>query len=310
MSAGINASRESFYLGVDGGGTKTLAVVIDAHGAERGRARSGSANHQVVGGEHAAAQIFAAAREAAALAGARLPLGAAWLGIAGIDHPADSALMAPRLAALADVVRLTNDAELLLSALPEQVGVALIAGTGSIAVGRSAAGEVGRVGGWGHLLGDEGSGYDIGRRALMAAARAADGRGAPTLLLPRILSAWRLADALDVIGRVYQREDKGSIAQLAPLALQTAWEGDDVARRIVSDAVEELALAATTLGRRLAFGDAPLPLALGGSLLLRDAEFGRAVLSEIRHQRPVGEVVHVEQPALSAARAAMRLAPS
>src|SRR6185437_6227673 len=86
---------------------------------------------------------------------------------------------------------------------PAQVGVALIAGTGSIAVGRNAAGVAARVGGWGHLLGEEGSGYAIGSAALNAAVRAADGRGEPTSLLQRILATWGLSAAPELIPYVY-----------------------------------------------------------------------------------------------------------
>ncbi len=304
------AENIRFYLGIDGGGTKTHAVVVDAQGVERGSALVGGANHQAVGVERAIAQVMAATEEAARAAGACLPFDAAWLGLAGIDSPADMALVLPHLAPLAGVLHLTNDADLLLSALPDQIGVALIAGTGAIAVGRNAAGATTRASGWGHLLGDEGSGYDIGRRALTAATRAADGRGEPTLLLARILEAWGLATASDLIGHVYHGAEKGVIAQVAPLALQAARAGDLVARRIVHRAVVELALACVTVGARLGFGDSPLPLALGGSLLLRDSDFRADVLGAISQRRPLGAVALVEQPAHSAARAAVTLAPT
>lgn len=299
-----------FYLGVDGGGTKTRAVVVDAHGIERGSALSGRANAHWVGVEYAAGQITAAAEQAAHAAGARLPFAAAWLGVAGLDAPVDFAALAPRLASLADVVHLVNDAELLLSALPGQVGVALIAGTGSIAVGRSAAGGAARVGGWGHMLGDEGSGYFIGSAALIAAVHAADGRGAPTSLLDRILAAWGLSAANDLIARVYAGAHVGDItpiAQVAPILFQAAQEGDRVAQRIVRRGAVELARAARVAGDQLGFGAARLPIALGGSLLLRNSSYRDAVLRALSRSRPLGEVALVEQPALSAAQAAISL---
>ncbi|HEY7849192.1 MAG TPA: BadF/BadG/BcrA/BcrD ATPase family protein [Ktedonobacterales bacterium] len=309
MSAAAEPAR--FYLGVDGGGTKTRAVVVDAHGAERGNALSGSANAHAVGVERAVAQVIAAAEQAARQAGASLPFAAAWLGLAGLDGPSDSERLLPHLAPLAGVIHLTNDAELLLSALLGQLGVALIAGTGSIAVGRNAAGAATRVGGWGHTLGDEGGGYDLGRRALNAAARYADGRGEQTSLLQRILAAWDLRAASELIGHVYAgaaTRQVEEVAQLAPLVLQAAREGDRVARRIVRRGTVELARAAVVAGDHLGFGAAPLPIALGGSLLLRAPDVRAAVLGAIGHSRLLGEIALVEQPAHSAAQAAVALA--
>src|SRR5207237_142015 len=109
-------------------------------GREIGRGLSGSSNAQVVGVEKAVAHIRAAVDEACAGAGITLPLAAAWCGISGVDRPADYAGLRPHLAGLAVRVELTNDAEIGLAALPGACGVCLIAGTGSIAVGRDASG--------------------------------------------------------------------------------------------------------------------------------------------------------------------------
>jgi N-acetylglucosamine kinase-like BadF-type ATPase len=301
------AVPERLYLGIDGGGTKTRAMVVDAAGIERGSATTGSSNYKVAGIELAIHHLREAAEQAGRAAGHTGPYAAAWLGLAGLDGGADLALLTPHLRDLALYVRLTNDAELLLAALPDQVGVALIAGTGSIAVGRDAAGMTARAGGWGHLLGDEGSGYTLGQQALIAALRAADGRGPATLLLDRILHEWDAANAEELADRVYREENRGAIAHLAPLTLQAAGEGDPVARRIVRRGAAELALAVAALAHRLGLDAAPLPLAMGGSLLLRAADHREAVLRALTRRVGVGEVALVEQPALSAARAAITL---
>jgi N-acetylglucosamine kinase-like BadF-type ATPase len=290
------------FLGVDGGGTKTLAVVVDADGVEHGRGHAGASNYRAVGLPQAIANLRDAVERAAAAAGCALPLTAAWLGVAGVDHPDDSSVLLGHLGTLARNVQLTNDAELMLSGLDRCVGVALIAGTGSIALGRSAAGASARAGGWGHLLGDEGSGYDLGRHALQAAARAADGRGKPTALLGLILGAWQLSAPADLIPRVHAEHDTAGIARLAPLVLRAACDGDSVARAIVWRAAAELALTATTVGDALGFQDA-LPLALGGGLLLHDEAFRAEVLRRVARRRPLGSVAVVTQQALSAARA-------
>ncbi len=300
---------DAYFLGVDGGGSKTLAVIVDAQGQERGRGSAGSSNYSAVSLEHALSQLKLAVEQAAQQARCTLPLAAAWLGMAGVDRPEDTALLLPHLQVLAGTIRLTNDAELLLSALDQAVGVALIAGTGSIALGRDTHGATTRAGGWGHILGDEGSGYAIGQQALQAAARAADGRGPATTLLARILQHWGLQRPDDLFEQVYHRAEKADIARLSTLVFAAAQAGDTLASKITQHAAEELALAALTVCRVLDFSGGPVPLALGGGLLLQEVGFRWQVLRRIRRQRPV-KMVLVEQPALSAARAAVTLLSS
>ncbi len=295
------------FLGVDGGASKTLAVIVDARGREVGRGVAGSGNQAAVGLERAVASIRDAVGEAARQAGADAPFRAAWIGLAGVDRPNDRDRLLPHLDALAALVRLTNDAELALTGLDGAVGVAVIAGTGSIAVGRDAAGTMARSGGWGHIMGDEGSGYELGRLALKAAARAADGRGPQTALLPAIMAEWHLARPDAMIDRVYPEGDKGLIARLSTLVFTAAREKDTVAQGIVHDSAVELALTALAVGEMLEFPDRRLPLALAGGLLLHEGEYRAMMLRRIRRRRPVGQIALVAEPALSAARAAIQL---
>jgi glucosamine kinase len=297
----MSGAASSFVLSVDGGGSKTLAVVVDSSGRERGRGVAGSSNHESVGIERAVEALHAAIADAIAAAQAQLPVYAAWLGLAGVDHPHDVERLLPRLGGLATTLRITNDAELALGALAWRVGVALIAGTGSIALGRDARGNVVRAGGWGHVFGDEGSGYAIGSQALQATARAADGRGPATTLLDAILTAWELSAPDLLLGHVYQPFDKTAIAALAPLVFAAADVGDQVARRIVARAANELALAASTVARRLDFTADCLPLALGGGLLTRQPLLRDAVLLRLARAWSVESIIVVE-PALCAAR--------
>jgi glucosamine kinase len=297
----------SYSVGVDGGGTKTLAIVVDAQGHECGRGLAGSANHSAVGYQQAAHHIHSAIKQAAETAGCQLPLSSAWLGIAGIDRPADHDELLSHLQALAKVIYLVGDAELVLSGLDQAVGVALIAGTGSIALGRDARGKTTRAGGWGHILGDEGSGYEIAHLALQAAVRAADGRGPMTSLLELVMQHWQLNEASDIIDKVYPPKDKGHIASLSALVFTAARTGDQVARRIIQHAANELALAAVTVGAALSFPTNQLPLALSGGLLVHEKDFRQQVIRCIRRRCPTGQVVVVDQPAISAARAALTL---
>jgi glucosamine kinase len=293
------------FLGVDGGGTHTRAVLVDAGGQEIGRGQAGGANWASRGVAEALANIHravTAAREAAGVAG---PARAAWCGLAGVDRPADREQMAPGLRDLAATLRLTNDAELALAVLPDTAGVCLVAGTGSIAVGRATGGRTARAGGWGHVLGDEGSGYDIGRQALQAVARAADGRGPATALTGAILAAWDLAEPSALIGQVYGGRDPTALAALAQPVFATAQAGDPLARAILARAARELAIAALAVAARLGWAG-PLPLALTGGLLLGRPAFADAVVAEIRRERPVGPVVAAPDPAHAAALALAR----
>lgn len=298
---------DAYFVGIDGGGSKTLAVIVDAQGCERGRGLAGSGNHAVVGLEQAVSQLRAAVEEAARAAGCSLPLQTAWFGVAGVDSPYDHDQLLPHLSMLAQTVLLTNDAELVLGALANRVGVALIAGTGTIGLGRNAVGDFARASGWGHLLGEEGSGYELGRQALIAAVRAADGRGPQTLLLDRILAHWHLPDASGILAAVYPVADTAKIARLSSLVFAAAHAGDAVAQEIVQRAVNELALVATTVSDKLHFSDQPLPLALGGSLLIHEADYREQLLHSLRRRHPLGlgQIAIVEQPALIAARAAV-----
>ncbi len=290
-----------WYLGVDGGGTKTTAVLVDERGVERGRGTAGSGNQTAVGRDRVLANIAAAVGGAAANAGTAPSFAAAWVGLSGVDLPVDTERFAAALAGLAPVVRATNDAELPLSVLPGAVGVALVAGTGSIACGTNADGLQARAGGWGWRLGDEGSGYGIGCAALVAVARAADERGAPTALREQILSAWHLTQPADLIGIVYGGKTNADIAALSALVFDVARAGDTVAQRIVDDGARELACAVVAVAHSLRWQGA-LSLAFTGGLLLHEAAYRDAVITHVRQTYPVSAVKLVDDPALSAAR--------
>jgi len=296
------SSFSPFAVGVDGGGSKTLAVVVDGQGNERGRGIAGSSNHTGVGIEQAVQHIYSAVEEATRPAGCSLPLQCAWFGLAGIDRPDDYTLLLPYLQPLAQRVRLTNDAELALSGLPDGVGIALIAGTGSIALGHDAKGSNARAGGWGHIIGDEGSGYDLGRQCLQAVSRAVDGRGQATMLVELLLRHWKLDNASDIIGKIYNDSDKATIAALSTLVFAAARDGDEVARGMVENAARELALATVAVKNSLDFSGQQVALALGGGLLLYEIDFRTKVIQAIGTCMSVGEVALVEEPALSGAR--------
>jgi N-acetylglucosamine kinase-like BadF-type ATPase len=150
-------------------------------------------------------------------------------------------------------VLVVNDALIaLVAGAKDAPGIVIIAGTGSIVYGHNAGGEAARAGGWGHMIGDEGSGYWIGREALAAVMRASDGRGPATRLTSEILAHLHLNDESRLPRIVYDRESpRMTVAALGPIVQEVAAQGDAVATRILERAAEELVLAAQSVASRL-----------------------------------------------------------
>ena len=271
-------------LGVDGGGSKTLALAADLQGHVLGRGLAGPSNYHAVGLEAATAALetaIAAALEATQIPSAVVSIAALCLGLAGMGRPEDRAVMQTWAAERfpGATVAVVTDAQLVLAAgTPAGWGLALISGTGSLAYGEDAAGRNARAGGWGYLLGDEGSGYAIGLAALRAVMRAADGRGPATALTAAVLAHWGLQQPQELVRHVYRPElGRTEIAALAALVDAAAGQGDAVARALTAEAGRELALAVQAVARQLAFTGA-VPCAVAGSVLVK----GQAVATAFR----------------------------
>lgn len=296
-------SGASLYVGIDGGGTKTEVVAVDRTGAEIARQRTGTSNAAVIGHDAAAATLSTALADIAHQCAVDPPFAAAWFGLSGSDRPEDHRRLLPTLAPLATSITITNDAELVLSGLPGGIGVAIVAGTGSIAFGRNHAGRRARAGGWGHVFSDEGSGYDLTTRMLRAFAAEADGRGPATTLTPRLLDHFGLHEPHQIIARVYdQAMTKGELASLSTLVTEEAENGDAVACAILDSAASSLAELGLAAARTLGLLEG-LPLVLTGGLLLHGAGYRHRVLGGMGEQAIIDTVVLVDDPALTAARA-------
>jgi N-acetylmuramic acid 6-phosphate etherase len=291
-----------YLLGIDGGGSKTVALLADTDGHVLGRGTAGSANYQAVGAAAACAALDEAIRAAFADAGViPQPAQALIVGLAGVDRAEDRTVFAAWAAERHPAGHATavNDALLVLAAgTPSGWGLSMICGTGSIAYGRAPDGRLARAGGWGYLLGDEGSGYAIGLAGLRAVARAADGRAEQTKLTSLILDHWSLTTPQDLIRRTYRETRNNSeIAALAMLVDQAAAEGDSIAQAIIQSAGHELALAAHSVAVRLALPD-PTPCALAGGLLVHGQRLAHAFVAEAQELGLAFEpVVPVPEPA-------------
>lgn len=298
-------SHQRYLMGIDGGGSKTVALLADETGRVLGRGAAGASNFQVIGHPAAQAAIQAAMISAWSDAGlASQPLSGLCVGLSGVDRPGERVLFqrfAAQIAPQAQVV-IANDAELVLAAgTPDGWGLALICGTGSIVYGRSPAGRLARADGWGHLLGDEGSGYAIGLAALRAVMRAYDGRGPSTALSEAILTQWGLATATDLVARVYQGlQGKHEIAALASTVEASAAQGDVVAEQILAAAGRELAVAAQAVARRLELVDA-VPCALAGGVIVAGRRVRRQFeIAATRSGLILHPIAAVPEPAVGA----------
>src|SRR5205809_705809 len=246
-------------LGIDAGGTKTVCLLADQRGSIVSEGRGGDANLQS-SGELAVEKVLHEVMETAIGDRAVTP-SAICLGIAGVDRESDERTVRAIMRRIGYKSRtlVVNDALIaLVAGAGDAAGVVIIAGTGSIVYGRNANGEAARAGGWGHMIGDEGSGYWIGREALAAVMRAGDGRGPETQLSGEILQHFDVTDVSRLPRIVYDREQpRMAVAALGPLVQRVSEQGDAVATRILERAAEEIVLAARSVTLRLEMrGDA------------------------------------------------------
>jgi N-acetylglucosamine kinase-like BadF-type ATPase len=282
-----------YVIGVDGGGTKTAGLLVDLEGRVLAQESVGPTNYQMVGDEGIRKEILQLVR--LLFDHARIPereLAGIALGLAGVARPGEPESVTTLVEELhlARKVVVDHDAMIaLVGALGDEPGLIVIAGTGSIALGRNARGQRARAGGWGYLLGDEGSGLFVAREALVAILKAHDGRGRKTQLTERVLAKLGLKEVEGIIPRVYrQGMSRDEIAALAPLVFQAAREDEPVAREIVNRAGRELGLMAAAVIRRLGMVEGMVKIALVGSLF-RDKDLLQGSMMSA-----VGEKVQVE----------------
>ncbi|ARV60067.1 ATPase [Nostocales cyanobacterium HT-58-2] len=256
----------SYVLGIDGGGSKTVCILMDDTGKVLGRAESGASNYQSIGIEETLKSIkFAichAVIKAREITNNVIKIEAICLGLAGVGRSKDievvkgivqefqsSSLPSITWELPASNIVICNDALIaLVGGVGYPVGIVVAAGTGSIIFGRNHNGETKRVGGWGYILGDEGSAYKIAVAGMQAALKAYDGREMSTSLLESFQHYLELESIEDLIEVIY-RQGWGvkEIAALAPIVDNAAADGDEVAHRIIDDAVKELIKATSTI---------------------------------------------------------------
>ena len=299
-------------IGVDGGGSKTRVMVGTAEGevlvtldGPKSAVTPGFAarSADVIG------DLVTRALAEIAQPGAVLPR-VLYCGVAGTGRDEERKALHAALDAkeLAEEVIIDSDGLIAMyDALDDRAGILLVVGTGSVAYGRSPAGEIVRCGGWGPVIGDEGSGGWIGRRALGIVAASSDGREPPTALLFPILAATQCEDIQDLIPWA-ATADARAFASLAPVVFSTATAGDPRANALVTLAAEELVLHVRALARQL-FTDerAAVTVALSGGLMERGSPLRKRLEQRLKSAVPGAQLRSEEVlPVRGALRAAAR----
>ena len=271
-----------FLIGLDGGGSKTAALVADLDGHILGRGTAGPSNYHAVGVDAAYAALDAAIHVALAdIEGHPIAI---CVGMAGAGRAKDCAIFQAWAEARypGTPTTIVHDGQLALAAgTPEGWGIAVLCGTGSLVYGEDQHGKTARAGGWGYLLGDEGSGYAIGRNAVTAALKDHDGSGSPTLLKEMILGHLGLGDVEEIIDWAYDpgREPR-HFAYLVPLVKEAENRGDSVAASIMEDAGTQLGHVTQAVIRRL--GMEEFPVVCSGGVFKQPNGYNRAFERTVR----------------------------
>lgn len=281
-----------FVIGIDGGGTKTDALIAGLDGTIIAECHGGPTHLQTVGIQRSAEILYDLISECCTKAGcAPDALQNIVLGIAGAGRGMDRAEVVNTILAIGVKkkfplrnILVETDARIALeAALAGKNGIVVIAGTGSIALYRTEAGNILRSGGWGSILGDEGSGYAIGRDALNAVMRQHDGRTEKTLLTPKALQHFGASSPDELISKIYH--DRVDLASFAPLVLDAVVERDRVAHNVIVRNANEL----VELVRVLTMQSRPktkLPVVPMGRLLETDNVYAKMVKEKIARALP------------------------
>ncbi|GIP34352.1 BadF/BadG/BcrA/BcrD ATPase family protein [Paenibacillus sp. J2TS4] len=246
----------TFFIGVDGGGTKTEVITLNSDGEVLVTLTGPSTNARAVGFPRAWAhlqELLDSLLNHPALGKSRCA--GLCLGLAGVDLPEERQSFLQALEGYFQQrgenlpITITNDAEIVLMAsLSQKYGIVAVSGTGSILYGLTPEGNRWRIGGWGHLLGDEGSGYAIGLKTLQTVMKSYDGMLPPTLLTDLITEAYSFGSITELKSYIYQPDiKKQHIAEFARYCIQAGIQEDAAADRILRDAAGHLVRQTTTL---------------------------------------------------------------
>ncbi|GIK61761.1 MAG: hypothetical protein HND39_08945 [Ignavibacteriota bacterium] len=280
-----------YLIGIDGGGTKTDCAIADLSGKIIQQSSGKPSNFLIIGVKETVRNIFALIEENIfALEGDFSDVKQIVIGVAGAGRDEDAKLLEKGFKDFADEegihfkgVKVISDAHIALEgAFPDSAGCILIAGTGSILFGKDEKGVIHRVGGFGRLIGDEGSGYSIGRKALNAVSKSSDGRGEETLISELLNSKMNSGSANAIINKVYN--EKLDVASVAKIVIEAAEEGDLIAEDILDEEADELVLHIRSLIEK--FRTNILSVAFSGSLIDNENFYSDLLKRKIKSTLP------------------------
>jgi N-acetylglucosamine kinase-like BadF-type ATPase len=278
------------FFGIDGGGTRSRIAVVDQDLRVLGNAVGGSTNIYSVSKEEVFQNLTALIDTVCAqISIDKAAFTEGCLGSAGLGRPGERALFQDffnRFLGDQVAVHLCTDGEILLcGGLQALEGFCLVAGTGSLALGRALQGPLVRAGGLGYMLGDEGSAWWIGHEAISRALRSVENRDLPTSLLLSLMQACGLEEPQDFIAYAHQKANKAEIAALAPLVTAAADQGDALALDILQQAAWELASLVESVVHRSP-GVSNQELVLAGGVMEHDAIVRKRLLSILKERLP------------------------
>lgn len=292
-------------IGIDGGGTRLRAAIANDTGQFLGGGEAGTGNYHDVGAGEVRANIARAIAQAWASAGiAPRWADAIFLGLGSVVTAEDRAVVCSIVddLSLASNERVGVDHDLrvaLAGGLAGQPGVVLIAGTGSSCYGRNEQGEHWQAGGWGPILDDPGSSYWLGLQAMVAAIRFHDGRGKSTALHDLVIKSLGLNDIRDILRRVeLDGMTRSEIASLAPLVTKAAASGDEVAKSLIDEGADQLAIMVAAVCKRLDFSSSALsvPVVVTGGLTNAGNVFLTPLWTAISRHAEKAEIVDAKMP--------------
>jgi N-acetylglucosamine kinase-like BadF-type ATPase len=299
-------AKKQFVIGIDGGATKTAAMLSDLSGNVLAEDTGGPSNPQVVGFEKVGEVIVGLVVELSGRAGCKandvvsLVAGLAGAGREGDKDQVKAAIAseARKRKVLMGHVGIETDGRIALEgAFKGKPGIIVIAGTGSFALAKDHKGATHRAGGWGRILGDEGSGYTIGRDGLNAVTKHLDGRGKPTILTELIDRRFGLSNHEKIIGAIYR--SNFDVATVAPLVIEAAEAKDAECQRILNKATFELFEHVRILVNRIEESKgarAKIPVAFIGSLISNENVYRKILTQKITFSMPQVSVIAPEAP--------------
>ncbi|EOD00087.1 N-acetylglucosamine kinase [Caldisalinibacter kiritimatiensis] len=278
-----------YIIGIDGGGTKTLGYISNIEGKIIGKATSGVANYHSVGLKKVRESLLQLINTLCDINNIKTDdIALLSLGLAGVDRKEDRQLILDLISSLEldCKVALNNDAKTaLVGAHGKEEGIITISGTGSISYGIDSEGNTIRAGGWGHILDDEGSGYDIGLKGIKAVVRYYDNRGKKTILIDKVLKFLNMKSPDELISYVYGKNTtKSDIAKIAPIVCECALEGDEISQIILDQAVNSLVEMTSAVIDKSNFKDERITVSYNGGILNNASYVQKEFIKRLKYQ--------------------------